>query len=337
MRAALSLCTFLFFLGTLAAQDLILTPIGETLCKPGVINKSPGKGLLMEYGINPNVRLQTNNASISSGSSKIAINKRFIIKLKAPIINREKFKLLLGWNYYGEAYNFDYIGAGNATILNDVNNKDLKSSRISLYMIKPINHKYYFAVKGVASFNGDYKGALNFDKRYTRYDVAMVFGVKKHTNIEWGVGLLARKNFTNSFPVIPFAIYNHTFNSKWGIETTIPTNLMVRYNISDKQLLLFGPQYDSRTYSIDIEDSSTFNEAASYTMQRSEMRLAVRYQRNIKSWLWTELSTGYVRNFTTRFELTEDGFDAKEIGFTPSDGMFFKLGLFLSPPKSMYK
>ncbi|MFT5165364.1 MAG: hypothetical protein ACI8P3_000589 [Saprospiraceae bacterium] len=332
------LCLFFPFLllTTLVAQDLVITPIGEILCKPGVINKSPGKGFLIEYELNPDIRMRSNNAASLSNPTKVGVNKRFNLKLKAPLINKEKFKMLVGWNYYSEEYKFTYVGQDNASIFNNIDDEHLKSSRISLYAIRPINHKYYVAIKAVASYNGDYDGALSFDERYTRYDFAGIFGVKKRTNLEWGVGLLVRKNFTKSFPLLPFAVYNQTFNAKWGVEITFPTSLQGRYNFNKKSLLLFGPQYQSRSYSIDITDKAT-NIEAPYLLRRSELRFNVRYDHNIKSWLWLELSTGYVRNFSTRFDVVEKGADVGLTKVTPTNGPFFKFGLFLSPPKYNHK
>ena len=332
MRLVFSLCLFCSFLSTGIAQDLILTPIGELLCSPGVINKSPGKGLLMEYELNPDIRRRSDNTASLSNPTKVGVSKRFKLKLKAPLVIKDKFKMLIGWNYYSEQYNFTYNGQDNTSIFNNIDDEHLKSSRISLYAIRPINHKYYVAVKAVASYNGDYDGVFEFDKRYTRYDVAGIFGIKKRTNLEWGVGLLVRKSLTKGFPVLPFAVYNHTFNSKWGLETTIPTKVLVRYNINEKSLLLFGPRYESRSYSIDVVNKAT-NDAAPYTLRRSELRVSLAYDYNIKSWLWLEATTGYVRNFSTRFDIERDNIDVGLTKVTPTNGPFFKFGLFLSPPR----
>ncbi len=336
MRATLSLCLFLSFCTVLCAQDLLLTPIGETFCRPGVINKAPGKGFVLDYGINPNINLRSENATSISEPTKVGVIHRYSFKIKAPILNKEKIKMLVGWNYYGEKYSFDQIGDINTLLFNTIDDKQLKSSRLSLYMIRPINHKYYFALKGVVSSNGDYDGGINFDKRYSRFDVATIFGVKKRSNVEWGVGLLFRKNFNGSFPIVPFGIYNHTFNSKWGVEMTIPTSFMGRYNFNEKNIILFGPQFDSRSYSIDVRNSNT-NQLDPFIMRRSELRFSVRYDYNIKSWLWMEMTTGYVRNFTTRFEDLENGLDPEIVRVDPSNGPYFKFGIFLSPPKGAIK
>lgn len=321
---------------TITAQDLVLTPMAETLCSPGVINKSPSKGLVLEYGINPNIRLNSENTTATSTPTKVGVNKRYKIKLKAPILIKEKIKLLVGWNFYGEEYSFDQIGQENASIFNTIDDKQLKSSRLSIYMIRPINHKYYFAVKGVASFNGDYDGLINFSNRYTKFDVATIFGFKKRSNVEWGLGLLVRRSFLNNFPVLPFGIYNHTFNDRWGIECTIPTSVMGRYNFNDRNVFLFGPKFDSRVYSIDVQNPVT-DKLDPHTMRRSHLSFSVRYDHNIKSWLWMELSTGYVRNFTTRFDDLDDSATPEIVEVRPSNGPFFKFGLFLSPPRSIMK
>ena len=203
-------------------------------------------------------------------------------------------------------------------------------------MIRPINHKYYFAVKGVASFNGDYDGMINFDQRYTKFDVATIFGFKKRSNVEWGVGLLIRRSFLNNFPLVPFGIYNHTFNKRWGLETTLPTSVMIRYNFNEKNLLLFGPKFDSRVYSIDVKNSVTGN-LDPYTMRRSHLSFGVRYDNNIKDWLWMEISGGYVRNFTTRFDDIDNKANPEIVKVNPSNGPFFRFGLFLSPPRGKYR
>lgn len=332
MRVVISLCLLCFFT-LVSAQDLVITPIAETLCRPGVTNKSPGKGISFTYGLNPNLRWSpSTNSNLSESVS--GINRRIGIKLKAPILHKEKIKLLVGWNYYSESYDFD--NTFDNSVINDINGQVLKSSRLSLYLIRPINHKYYFALKAVTSFNGDYDGLINFDQRYARYDLAMIFGIKKSEDKEWGIGLLARKNFNNGFPLIPFVLYNRTFNSRWGIESTLPISLMGRYNINEKSLFLFGPRFDGRTYSVDLQDDSA-GQASNYNMRRSELQLMLRYQYNIKSWIWGEFATGYVHNFRTRFELNEDNATAPDINFLPNKGPVFNISIFLSPPKSMYK
>ena len=329
MRVILCLFSICFCISVSFSQDLILTPLGlnKEFCQPGVVHKSPTKGILLEYEMTPNVIFQNINNGISSSES--ASNKRFNMKLKAPLVLRKNLKVFAGWNYYSEEYEFDRLQSDNFRLLNNINNKHLKSSRLTLSLIKPINSKYYLAVKGQASFNGDYNGMFNFSQKYANYNIIAMLGVKKRSNQEWGVGLMY--NHGSSMPVIPIGMYNHTFNAKWGIEAIIPSKIKLRYNINKKNILLFGPELESRRYFIDNHADKA------YTMRRTDLRLALSYQRHLGSWFWMELSGGYTQNFSTKFETSQSGQVLDTYDYNSSGSPFLKVGLFISPSKVLGK
>lgn len=323
-------CLVLFcaFTHLVVAQDLLLTPMLDGPCMPGVLGKSPGKGILLEYQLNPNTNLEAKDDPIQR--SQVNVNRRFKAKLKIPLINRSHLKMMLGWNYYHEEYQFDPI---NSSILSNVDGKSLKSSRLSLYLIHSLDSKHYLAFKGVTSFNGDYRGVFNFDNRYLRYDAAFIYGIKPSNMEEWGLGILFRKSFNSTFPVLPFASYNRNFNRKWGVEMVLPVNIKVRHNINPKSLLLFGPEFESRTYSIDV-DGINKDASTEYHLRRSEVKFTVAYQYNFAPWFWVEAAGGYTRNFTTRFETT-DGSNVIEdqLDLSATNGGFARVGIFISPPR----
>ncbi len=326
LRTTLSFFLLIFFVYTVKSQDIVLTPLGKTLCQPGVINKSPTKGLVFEYGMNPAVNLQqTGDSDISANS----LNKRFKVKLKAPLINKEGLKVIAGWNFYGEEYRLQNVEGEGFKLFEDIDNRDLKSSSLTLSAIKPVNDKYYLAVKAQASFNGDYNGLFDFNQDYASYNLATILGVKKRNDLEWGVGLLFRysPNNNNNLPVLPFAFYNRTFNDKWGIEAIVPSSIKARYNINPRNILLFGPEFESRNYFINNESS------APYTLRRSEIRLGVDYQKHLGSWFWLEVSGGYTHNLNTKFEMNESGNQFNAYDFDASGSPYFKVGIFISPSK----
>ena len=248
--------------------------------------------------------------------------------------------MLIGFAHYREEYSVSNLTNGDETILNKIHDTSLKSSRLSLYMIKPVNEKMYLAFKGDASFNGDYNGLISFDERYLKYNIGLILGVKPQDNVEWGVGLLFRSSFVrSSVPVLPFGIYNRTFNDKWGIETVLPVSIKARYNINSKSLLLFGPEYESRSYSLDnINYGNSNNTYSEYFMKRSEMKFAVAYEHQISDWVWFHAQAGYSHNFNTKFtEVDIKGVTLPEVMVAPADGVFFKMGVFVSPPKKACK
>ena len=74
----------LLVVSSLSAQE-VFTPF-ENYCKPGVIRKSPSKGILLEYGLYPGINLNAENAAAGDRND---VNKygRLRVKLKAPIIH----------------------------------------------------------------------------------------------------------------------------------------------------------------------------------------------------------------------------------------------------------
>lgn len=325
MRTTLSIFLILSVIFTASSQDIVLSPVGKTLCRPGVVNKSPTKGLVFEYGLNPNLRLSEGGSDISANT----LSKRFKVKLKAPLVNREDLKVIAGWNFYGEEYSFSNIGDQNFGLFKNIDDRDLKSSSLTLSAIKPLNNKYYLAVKAQASFNGDYAGLFNFDADYASYNLATILGVKKRNDLEWGVGLLFRyaPNGNNNLPVLPFAIFNKTFNEKWGIEAIIPSSIKARYNINPRNIILFGPEFESRNYFINNEGASP------YTLRRSEIRFGVDYQKHLGSWFWLEVSGGYSHNLNTKFEINQTGGQFNAYDINTSGSPYFKVGIFISPSK----
>jgi hypothetical protein len=336
-----TICLFLSLLVKfVSAQDLVLSPIGEGFCKPGVVGKSPSKGLLIDYTVLPNIKVYPYNNGVQDPNAQRVSSHRLSFKLKAPIIYKPNFTMLVGFAHYREEYNVSTLTNGNVSILNTIHDRSLKSSRLSLYMIKPINEKYYVAFKGDASFNGDYNGVINFDSRYLKYNIGLLFGVKSRPNIEWGAGILFRSSFVrSSVPVLPFGIYNRTFNDKWGIEAVIPVSIKARYNINSSNLILFGPEYESRTYSLDNINSGGNNAAFSeFFMKRAELKFSVTYERQLSDWVWISAQAGYSHNFNTTFtEVDFKGTLLPAVSVAPADGVFFKVGVFVSPPRSKCK
>ncbi len=337
MRFLICLCLSIFVKLSLA-QDLVLSPIGESLCKPGVIGKSPSKGLSLDYTFLPNIKVYPYKNGMKGKNAQRVSSDRFNFKLKVPVIYKPGFTLLIGYAHYREEYNVSNLPNGEMSILNEIDDRSLKSNRLSLYMIKPINKKIYLAFKGDASFNGDYNGLMNFNDRFLKYNIGVLVGVKPRPNLEWGVGGLFRSSFVrSSVPVLPFGIYNQTFNDKWGLETVLPVTIKARYTINSKSLLLFGPEYESRSYSLEKINNGNTNYTDNF-MKRSELKFSIAYERQIGDWVWINAQTGYSHNFDTSFTAVDvKGVAMPSVVVAPTDGVFFKVGLFISPPKNRCK
>ncbi len=309
------------------------TESNSFLCQPGVTHKTPGKGVSISYNFNPDFQMRPPNAE---NPVEVRRNERIKAKLKVPLVNTRKFKAMLGFHYSIERYHFDKIDPENYPLFKRLNETDLKSTGMAAYFVAPLNEKYYTSFRLSASFLGDYSKFISLDSRYGVYRAAGLFGVKHSDGLEYGVGLLFSKSFNNT-SLFPFGFYNQTFNKHWGIETAIPVSLKARYNFSDSRMMLFGTEYSSQNYAMNVSEPMMNPfikqaEKAPYHYHRSSLDLTLAYYHQLTPWTWLEFKTGYAfsLNSSAKDLPNNISYDLK-----PSGSMVGMITFFISPPKYM--
>ncbi len=328
----IQLCLFLLFLLVgLSAQDGETDALMNSYCKPGVRWKAPSKGILIDYGIYPGINLKSEGAD---QTNQVSLYSRSRYKIKIPIIHKDFFNLLVGFNHYREQFDFSFIDAKHYDLFNSIDDRALKKSELSVYINKSLNEKFYLSFKAGSSFNGDYEGLINFDNRYANHRIAAVFGFKKGPDRELGFGMYARKGFRNT-RVLPFLFYNRTINRKWGYQIVLPIQVKVRYSVDQKNIFLVGTDFKSQDYSLDLKELDQ-DEFQVMHMRRSDLSLSAEYFRQLGKWVWLSARGGYVYHFKTQFTRldTYSAVEDNSLNALPSAGPFFKFGLFISPPKN---
>ena len=229
-----------------------------------------------------------------------------------------------------EQYNFDENDVVNYSLFNSMDGTNLRTSRASFYISKPINAKIYTSFRLGVSYTGDYNTFLTNEDRYATYRAVGVLGIKKREDLEYGFGIMYSKNFrnVNKYP-IPFLFINQTYDDKWGIEFAIPISMKVRRNLNDGSLLLFGPQFNSRSYSLDVT-SANEEGVDIFHFRRAAVETTLTFQQRIKSWVWMEANVGYNYNLKTKVNNTTTNIESK---LMQSNGVYGSIGIFLSPPR----
>ncbi|HMQ48436.1 MAG TPA: DUF6268 family outer membrane beta-barrel protein [Saprospiraceae bacterium] len=306
-----------------------------TFCKPGVSNASPGKGLEIQRGISGEFRIAPEGRlSDGANTSEVEHISTFKAKFKIPLINSPKTKALLGYEYTTETYHFEEIGKLQPEIFYSLDDNPLRSNKYSFYITQALNHKYYLGLRLRTAFNGDYDRMMSGDSRYLNLSGTAVLGVKPHDDKEWGIGLTYNNGFFRTL-VLPFFIYNETFNDKWGIETVLPVSVMARYNMKENSMLLFGAELQTQSYALDVFSNSTIaNEAAQpYYFRHAEVAVQVALEQHIHSWFWVSAQAGY--HIPTGYRFQEANGAETRYQMTAGAQPFAKISLFLSPPKSL--
>jgi hypothetical protein len=298
-------------------------------CEPGVRYKSRTKGLEVTYGTMTNSVFEPEEPTVlTQPYSSFENQQQFKFDLKFPLINRDQFKLFMGYRYFSEFYQFDQIGVDFTETFTMLDQRNLKSNSVTAIMIKPINETQYLVGRLAYSSNGNYQGWMNWDGKYGIFNALAAFTVKPNDFLEWGVGVNVSSSFRRT-SFIPIVILNRTFNERWGLEAILPGFVFGRYNINTYNILLFGIEYDSRSYRMEV--SNTGSTPFDYAFNRSAFQSSVRLEHRFAPWVWGNFKLGYQINFSSDFEATS----APTPGFLvePTNSLFVNVGLFLSPPR----
>ncbi len=312
-------------------EELELSKDCTEFCSPGVINKSRGRGLLLERTVVGDQNLAPRPGGMDgANASTVDYIEQFRAKIKIPLVNAPSLKVLAGYEYEQEAVHFERIGYFNRELFQALNGKTLRSNKYSLYITKSFNEEVYAGLRLRTSYRGDYEQMMNFDPRYTTYSGLAAVGFKKRDDLEWGLGVMFSRGFFNT-TVLPFAVYNQTFSDEWGIETVLPARIMVRYNFSPTNLMLFGVEYQSNSYALDLLQQETQG-ITPYHFRHAEIALKATYDRQIYSWVWFTAESGYLFPRRARFDnLLDEDYDFRA---RTSPQPFLRVGIFLTPPRN---
>ncbi len=298
----------------------------RTYCQPGVRNKSRSKGLEIIYGNRGSGQLSNSKLETGELQNKYSRWDHLRVKLKAPIIIKDDFKLLAGFKYYQEGFNFTEIGTAFPSVISNINENNLKATSFSLVINKSLNERSYVALQLRYMVSGNFSGLAKFGDRYATYRALALYGVKPSVDLEWGFALNVSKNFRR-FNVIPFFILHKNFNEKWGLEALLPGFIYARCNLKPGNILLGGLEFGNKNFRLDIPQEG--GAELDYAYNQSHLKALVKYQRRLIPWLWVSAQVGYQYNLNTRFEAKNA--DTTSFFFRASNAPYFKVGIFVSP------
>ena len=304
----------------------------DVLCRPGIANKSRSRGLEISYTYLRGGEMETAEGQITPPLSELQSLEALTFKVKIPVVIKDELKVLLGYSYMPETYRFSTIGSSYSDVFNRIDSYRLRSSTLALYATKPINEKYFAGIRMSTSFNGDYDKLVNTDSRYRAFNVTGLLGIKESDDLEWGLGLHYSKDFRRT-RILPVLSYNRNFNEKWGLETVFPVVINGRYNINPSNILLFGTDFNSQSYAIDVDQG--FETPTHFHLNHAELRLMLRLEKQLTSWVWLNLEGGYQYNFNTR--LVDKTLDKSNFKVDFENNVYFNIGVFLSPPDKLMR
>ncbi len=315
-----------------AVADLPRNGEGPTFCDPGIDHKSRSRGLEVSYDYFAGGPIGGSPGGVVP--QELDRFQRLNVKVKIPLLNKPGFKLLLGYDHQPETYAFgnSQLLSKQSSLFSNIDTRTLNSNGFGIYFLKPIDDRTYVGGRLKMRLNGDYTGWVNFDQRYAAYNATFLYGVKKSNDFEWGVGAAFSHNFRRTL-ALPFIMYNRNFSDKWGLEAVFPAQIQGRYNVDNKTILLFGYEFNSNSYSVDMPGETLEEPYSVYHFNHSEVQTGISLERRVVPWVWLNAKVGYQWNFNTRLEATQPEQTSYEL--RPGNAPYLKLGFFLSPPSHL--
>lgn len=311
----------------------------EGFALPQVEGFPPSKGVELFQERAPNYNLKsTFRVGDSTFSNKIRRDKTLFFRLRAPVINKDNFSLLIGLRYLEEQFAFENPGNLDNDFHARLQDKPLRSAGVSVYAVKPFKGSKYLVARSTFRLNGDFIDNREGQGPYARYTLSAIYGFKKSRFKTWGVGLSYNNTFGNS-RLVPALFYRQKWNEKWGVNAFLPVSLRILYTLNDKNTFYLENLLEGDNYNLGFDKLPV----STLFLEKSEFKSFVTYEREIYDFLWFSISAGIRANLNFNLNSAtsilntslpgntdiEDVYIENSVGTT----FFFKYGVFLVPPK----
>lgn len=314
------------------AQDTILNCTDSAFCVPGVSGLPRSKGIVIKRELVRDYRIVSESDG-GNASAEIRRNRRWELKLRAPIILKDGFKMAAGIKYYVEEFNFEHPESLDFPFYKNLENRSLRSIRGDIYMIKPTRTNKYYILRLSGGLNGDY-GSESFARGdFFKFSVSPLMGWKKNDYVSYAFGVAFSYSFGRR-RIYPLFVYNKTFNSQWGLESVLPAEVKIRYSTLNQKNYFYGKaELHGANYSVRLDEAKQ----DLVFLNKSEVRLLLSWEREIHDWLWFGVEGGIRSNIN--FNLSDDATIRSDVVVENSlkPALVYNFSIFVVPPRKLLK
>jgi len=298
-------------------------------CLPRIDGSSRPKGfsIIKQSILDYNIRTQFRD-STSKETKEISQNESIEIKLKFPLILKDRYTLIMGLAYKKEEYEFDDPEGLQNEFHRHLEDKPLRSLGTTFYVDRRFKGKHFLYSRVGLFLNGDFNEGPLFD--YFRSSITMLYGTKVNKWKTWAIGLSYSYRF-GELAVYPILQYNKQFNDRFGFEMALPVKTEFRYRLNPKNYFFFTNRLGGDNYILNFDELAS----ESLFLGNSNFLSLITYEREVYDFLWVTLSAGVRANIN--FNLQEDSrlinnekpFVENKIDTAP----LIRFGLFIVPPR----
>ncbi len=302
---------------------------GNGYCIPKIENLARPKGIsivrqsILDYDIKTRFRDSSNTQR-----EEISQNESLEIKLKFPLVLKDKYRIYMGLFYKVEEFEFDEPQQLQNEFHQHIEDKPLRSIGGTAYLDLRFKGRHYFYSRASFSLNGDYDNGPALD--YFRTSITSLYGTKASRSKTWGYGLSYSYRF-GQLAIYPILHYNKQFNDKWGFEVVLPVKTELRYRLNPKNYFYLINRLGGDNYVLSFDQLSENN----LFLGKSHFLSLLTYEREVYDFFWVTVSAGLRANIN--FNLTENntllGNEKPFIENQLNTAPLIRFGIFIVPPK----
>lgn len=275
--------------------------------RPGLEGMGPSKWITIR-----NTQAPGRVYDVNGGGPNAYTQEDIFFKAWIPLVNRNRFALLLGPQYRTEQLE---IRGNTENPMPFLSHWNLRSMGADLRGCLRVDSLSWV----VANLNVNQSGNLE-DRSHSgvpiNYTFSAVFIQRKSVNKEVGFGFMVNRSFGRmlAFPVVT---YNYNYSKRGGFEISLPYKISWRNNLSPTDLLYVKTEAMTRSYWINAGTEPC-------AFRRTELDMGLAYNKQFNRLVGVELFGGYRQNLSTRLP--------GEVTGIKTSGMVFSVELYFKSP-----
>jgi len=276
----------------------------KIFCSPKVFDLSPNRFVSVGYDYIHQSKLSfsplgnyKSEDKVTNASSFNLFTHGLRLNANIPVISKTNILWQIGGGYIKS--NYDGNTSTDTSNKNEIKlnetliNYGLTSLNINSTLFIPLNDKKFLLFQIMGEQNGNYNfNYIQPNISNTRLSTSALYGKRPHDRFQWAIGV-SRTYRGGELNYIPVVLYNYTsVNRKWGTEILFPARAAYRRKFNSRSILLAGYELEGTSYRL----YQTGINANNMELRRSELRVKLDYQRQLKGFVWVAFQMGIRHN-----------------------------------------
>lgn len=278
-----------------------------------------------------NFGLRTSSEETTNESADVSENLRRDAYMRFPIYIKNGTIIGLNLRYRHEKFRFSDASKEDYKLFQRLEDSGLRSTGFDAILLTKDKKERTLTARLGFRLNGD---SFNKDGIF-KFFKASFFAIRTHkknkyTSFGYGISAGYDLGVPAAYPVF---VYQHYFNKHLSVDLNLPKKASIIYGFSDKTFLTWTTELSGASYHV---ARPLLNGFTDLELRKSEVRSYLRFEQEIYDFLWFGAELGGMQYLNFFVSEPKDRRRDAIINLETDPAYFFKIGIFLVPPKKVY-